>query len=442
MDAVHDRRLLRLERARGGDVGGDHDNPRPAGARRAGRAARSRVIRPFSSSITRRSGRSSSSGSRFCRAANSARQQPHSGFSAFSTSSCGTAPFDRRHRAGRRGDLDPLLLRRVDRRLRILVGDVCRDANLRAREAPALERAVLRDLEVAGHRRAVLAFLQRADVRRQLLGQHRHDAVGEIDAVAARPRLAVELGAGADVEADVGDRDDRVPAALAVRPRPRSHRHGRARPRDRSRRSADASGPRARRAAASRRGAPRRSPPARIRARRPCLWIAIRLKLRGANGSPSTASTRALTRGGRPVTSHSTRSPGFGVLQVADGQLAPLLLVDRRQPEALAFLLDHAEHQLGRALELLHRMGDPALPFLLGPREHAVADAERAALAALDDPQPRRRRFRVPLLGHRRTRGRCRRPARRAAPSPWARRPPGGTRGPASCRSAPRRPCP
>ena len=78
----------------------------------------------------------------------------------------------------------------------------------------------LRDLQVAGHRRAVLALLQRADVGRQLLGQHRHHAVGEIDAVAARPRLAVELGAGADVEADVGDRDDRVPPALAVGFRP------------------------------------------------------------------------------------------------------------------------------------------------------------------------------------------------------------------------------
>ncbi len=49
--------------------------------------------------------------------------------------------------------------------------------------------------------------------------------------------------------------------------------------------------------------------------RRPCLWIAIRLKLRGANGSPSTASTRAVTRGGRPVTSHSTRSPASASLR-------------------------------------------------------------------------------------------------------------------------------
>ncbi len=126
-------------------------------------------------------------------------------------------PFDRRHRAGRRADFDPLLAGRIDCSLRILIGDVCRDADLGAGEAPALHLPVFRDVEVAGHRRAVLAFLQRADVGGQFLGQHRDDAVGKIDAVAARPRLSVELRAGTDIETDVGDRDDRVPAAFAVR---------------------------------------------------------------------------------------------------------------------------------------------------------------------------------------------------------------------------------
>jgi hypothetical protein len=70
---------------------------------------------------------------------------------------------------------------------------------------------------VASQRGAMLAFLERADVRRQFFGQHRHHPVGEIDAVAAGTRLAVELRSGTDVEADVGDRDDRFPAALIVR---------------------------------------------------------------------------------------------------------------------------------------------------------------------------------------------------------------------------------
>src|SRR4029079_12868627 len=126
------------------------------------------------------------------------------------------APFDRRHRAGRGTDLDPLLLTRIQRRLRVLRGDVGGNPDLRPGEPPAGHVALGVDLQVAGHRRAVLALLQRADVSRQLLWQHWHDPIGEIDAVAARPRFAVELGARTDVEADVGDGDDRVPAALTV----------------------------------------------------------------------------------------------------------------------------------------------------------------------------------------------------------------------------------
>src|SRR3546814_11398310 len=56
-----------------------------------------------------------------------------------------------------------------------------------------------------------------SDLGRKRFGQHRHDAIGEIDAVAALPRLDVERRAGADVEADVGDRDDRFPAAVILR---------------------------------------------------------------------------------------------------------------------------------------------------------------------------------------------------------------------------------
>src|SRR3546814_7430077 len=66
---------------------------------------------------------------------------------------------------------------------------------------------------MTGERGAVLALLQRADMGRQRLRQHRHDAVREINAVAALSRLLVEGGAGADVEADIGDGDDCLPAA-------------------------------------------------------------------------------------------------------------------------------------------------------------------------------------------------------------------------------------
>ena len=221
---------------------------------------------------------------------------------------------------------------------------------------------------MAGHRRAVRALLQRADVGRQFLGQHRHHAVGEIDAVAARPRLAVELGAGADVETDVGDRDDRVPAALAVGLGPdRVVMVARVLGIDRDDRqmrqvlACRPSGIFATRCASS-------IASCANSARSPCLWIAISEKLRGANGSPSTASTRAdhPRRAAGDLAQHEVA--GFGVLQLADRQLAPLFLVDRRQPEALALAPDHAQRQLGRALEFLQRMRDPALALLLGPR--------------------------------------------------------------------------
>ena len=65
----------------------------------------------------------------------------------------------------------------------------------------------------------------------------------------------------------------------------------------------------------------------------------------------------------------------LGVLQVADEQLAPLLLVDRRQPEALALRLTTPSTSSAERCELLQRVGDEALALLLGPREHAVADA-------------------------------------------------------------------
>ena len=66
---------------------------------------------------------------------------------------------------------------------------------------------------------AVLARPQRAQIVRQRLGQHRHDAVGEIDRVAAPRRLAVERAAGRDIGRDIGDRDDDVPAARVGRVR-------------------------------------------------------------------------------------------------------------------------------------------------------------------------------------------------------------------------------
>ena len=67
-----------------------------------------------------------------------------------------------------------------------------------------------------GERRPVLVRAQRAEVVRDALRQHRHDAVGEIDRIAALERLPVERRAGPDVSGDVGDRDGDDEAARVL----------------------------------------------------------------------------------------------------------------------------------------------------------------------------------------------------------------------------------
>ena len=60
---------------------------------------------------------------------------------------------------------------------------------------------------------AILGRTQRAQIVGNALGQHRHDAVGEIDRIAALLGFLVERGARAHVMRDVGDRDGEDEAA-------------------------------------------------------------------------------------------------------------------------------------------------------------------------------------------------------------------------------------
>ena len=168
VDAVHDRRLLRLQRLGRGDIGGDHiilDQPvrvEPLARRDRQDPALLVEHRPGV-----RAGRARAA--RACCAPRAAPASRPRAASAPCRPARSAPAFERRHRAGRGGDFDPLLARRIDRRLCILICNVCGDANLGARESPAFERAVLADMQVAGQRGAVLALLQRADVGRQLL---------------------------------------------------------------------------------------------------------------------------------------------------------------------------------------------------------------------------------------------------------------------------------
>ena len=58
---------------------------------------------------------------------------------------------------------------------------------------------------------------QRAQIVGNALGQHRHDAVGEIDRIAAHQRFAIERRAGRHVMRDIGDGDGDDEAAVIAR---------------------------------------------------------------------------------------------------------------------------------------------------------------------------------------------------------------------------------
>ena len=66
-------------------------------------------------------------------------------------------------------------------------------------------------------RRAVLVGAERAEIVGNALRQHRHDAVGEIDRIAALERLAVERRARPHIMRDVGDGDGEDMTARVVR---------------------------------------------------------------------------------------------------------------------------------------------------------------------------------------------------------------------------------
>ena len=83
-----------------------------------------------------------------------------------------------------------------------------------AREARALDVAVLVEFDERAHDQAVFLRLERADAVGKSFGKHGDGAVGEIDAGAAQASFLVERGAVADVVRDVGDMHLQVPRAI------------------------------------------------------------------------------------------------------------------------------------------------------------------------------------------------------------------------------------
>ena len=294
----------------------------------------------------------------------------------------------------------------VDRGLRILVGEVRRDPQSRACEPPRLDLSFAADRQVAGERGAVFALLERADVGREPLGQHRHDAIGEVDAVAALPRLAIDRRSGPYVERHVGDRDDRAETAriggIVVRRRPhrvvviprvrridrddRQVRQVLALVAERQGRHPFGFGERLLRHHVGDAELVDRDQAERSRLER------IAEPLGHARGDPRRPAGLL----GEDEVTH-LRQP-----RIRHRQLAPVALVDGLEPQPLALAVEHAEHQRLATRQRLHRMRDETPARFLGAREDAIARAERRSLAALDHAQPRRRpRLRLPALRHR-----------------------------------------
>jgi hypothetical protein len=96
------------------------------------------------------------------------------------------------------------------RRLHLLVGEAGGAAHQAAAEAVPGLGPVRGDAHLDEQAAALLGGAEAAPAVGQRLRQHRHDAVGEVDAVAALASRVVERCAGADVVRDVSDRDDQA----------------------------------------------------------------------------------------------------------------------------------------------------------------------------------------------------------------------------------------
>ena len=69
-------------------------------------------------------------------------------------------------------------------------------------------------------RRPIFVLLERANIRAQHLGQHWHNAIREVDRVTALSGFFVQRTAGTDIEAHIGNRDQRLVPAILVRSSP------------------------------------------------------------------------------------------------------------------------------------------------------------------------------------------------------------------------------
>ena len=231
--------------------------------------------------------------------------------------------------------------------------------------------------------------------------EHRHDPVGEIDAVAAPPGLAVERARRADIETDVGDCDDRVPPAPFARRGPDGVvMITRVDGVDRDdRQVAKILAPLA-----------KRQPGDPVR-----LLHHIVAKLMGQavlvdRDQAETARGEGIAEDrvdldgdpGRPAGRFADDEiAGAGSVQVGNRKLAAFALVDGLEPVAVTLFVDNPHQQFGRAGDFLHQVGDMAVAAFLGARENPVVERERRAATLFDHPQAGWRPLPLPSVGHR-----------------------------------------
>ena len=101
--------------------------------------------------------------------------------------------------------------------LNLIIGQPCCRADQRPFKPVRDHLAAVIEDHFRDHRRAWLFWSKRAQIIRQRLGEHRHNAVGQIDRVAAPFCFSVQGRAGADVIRHIGNRDADHPATAFPR---------------------------------------------------------------------------------------------------------------------------------------------------------------------------------------------------------------------------------
>ena len=171
----------------------------------------------------------------------------------------------------------------------------------------------------------------------------------------------------------------------------------------------------------------------------PCLWIAIRLKLRGANGSPRIVvdPRREPRRPAGLLGQHEIARPAPRRGRRSAARAAPSSRPAAASSRSPSWWTTPSTSSLPFSSFFIGWAIQPSPPSSVRARMRSPTPSAAPLPLALDHPEPRRRARPPPSARAPPRRGRCRRRRRRAAPSPWAPRPSCGRRGPGALSISP-----